>query len=149
MLPFDFPDDNDFLWFLNFHTYLSHKIQSIKNASAGNRTRVDSLEGYNSTTKPPMLVHSSDFHIIYYCFFKLVSTLLSIIQVKISWDYKKFSSDIILRTRYHHQDCSSLRIKELEVFKDMGNSIIYMMILDLPDTIVPDTVKLTLLSEYI
>ena len=26
-----------------------------KNASAGNRTRVDSLEGYNSTTKPPML----------------------------------------------------------------------------------------------
>lgn len=27
-----------------------------KNASAGNRTRVDSLEGYNSTTKPPMLI---------------------------------------------------------------------------------------------
>ena len=31
----------------------------------------------------------------------------------------------------------------------MGNNIIYMMILDLPDTIAPDTVKLTLLSEYI
>ena len=31
------------------------ELEGIKNALAGNRTRVDSLEGYNSTTKPPML----------------------------------------------------------------------------------------------
>ncbi len=34
------------------------QFYEIKNASAGNRTRVDSLEGYNSTSKLLMLLTS-------------------------------------------------------------------------------------------
>lgn len=37
-----------------------------KNASAGNRTRVDSLEGYNSTTKPPMLTNKNSSNTVLY-----------------------------------------------------------------------------------
>ncbi len=37
-------------------------MELIKNASAGNRTRVDSLEGYNSTSKLLMLTNTNRFY---------------------------------------------------------------------------------------
>ncbi len=42
-------------------THVAHiDAEKDKNASAGNRTRVDSLEGYNSTSKLLMLLMNLD-----------------------------------------------------------------------------------------
>ena len=52
-----------------------------KNASAGNRTRVDSLEGYNSTTKPPMLVVNNPSNLYLLSFLSFIQFFI-IINIK-------------------------------------------------------------------